>query len=187
MRAAHGEIDVQRIILLVLFFALTASGLAVQAQVGVGNAESESRLARPKGYVGDYAQVINAQAERQLETKLAALRKRSGIEFVVVTLETTGAEDLFDYSLAAARRWKLARGANDKGGILLMLAIRDRKWRVQLTDSLRDDTPEAVLREHGDRMAVAMRQGEASAGIKVFVDGLMEHLATRRGFKNRPD
>lgn len=175
----------QRIILLFVVFALTASGLAAQDQTKTTG--SENLLARPEGYVGDYAKVINEQAERQLETKLAQLRKRAGIEFVVVTLETTGTEDLFDYSLAAARRWKLARGANDRGGILLMLAIRDRKWRVQLTESLRNDTPEAVLKEHGDRMAAAMRQGDASAGVNVFVDGLIAHLAARRGFQNTPD
>jgi uncharacterized membrane protein YgcG len=185
MRVVDGEIEMQRIILLFAVFALAASGLA--AQVQVVTTKSESLLARPKGYVGDYANVINVRTERQLETKLAGLRKRAGIEFVIVTLETTGAEDMFDYSLAAARRWKLARGANDRGGILLMLAMRDRKWRVQLTDSLRSNTPEAVLKEHGDRMAVAVRQGDASAGVDVFVDGLVAHLAARRGFKNLPD
>jgi uncharacterized membrane protein YgcG len=176
---------VQRIILLVLVFAFTASGLAAQTQPATTG--SAILPARPRGYVGDYAKVIDERAERQLETKLAALRKRAGIEFVVVTLETTGAEDLFDYSLAAARTWKLARGANDRGGILLMLAIKDRKWRVQLTDSLRTDTPEAVLREHGERMAAAVREGDASTGVRVFVDGLVAHLAAQRGFKNLPD
>lgn len=175
----------QRIILLVAIFALTASGLAAQEQLKTtGN---ESLPARPQGYVGDYAKVLNERVERQLEMKLAGLRKRAGIEFVVVTLDTTGAEDIFDYSLQAARSWKLARGANDRGGILLMLAIKDRKWRVQLTDSLRADTPETVLREHGERMVVAMRPGDAGAGVRAFVDGLIAHLAARRGFKNLPD
>lgn len=175
----------QRIFLLIAIFALMASGLAAQTQPGTTN--RVSLPARPKSYVGDYAQVINARVERQLETKLAGLRKRAGIEFVVVTLETTGTEDIFDYSLAAARRWQLARGANVRGGILLMLAMRDRKWRVQLTDSLRNDTPEAVLQVHSDRMAAAMRQGDTSAGVRVFVDGLIAHLAARRGFKNAQD
>lgn len=175
----------QRISLLVAIFALAASGLSAQAQVGT--ARSESLPARPKGYIGDYANVIDVRTERQLETKLVELRKRAGIEFVVVTLETTGAEEMFDYSLAAARRWKLARGANDRGGILLMLAIKDRKWRVQLTDSLRSDTPESVLQVHADRMVATMRQNDASGAVRVFVDGLIAHLAARRGFKNIQD
>lgn len=174
-----------RISLLVLILAFTASGLAAQTQPKTTG--GESLPPRPAGYVGDYAKVINARTKRQLETKLAQLRKRAGIEFVIVTLETTGTEDLFDYSLGAARTWKLARGANDRGGVLLMLAVRDRKWRVQLTDSLRSDTPEAVLQAHGDRMVAAMRPGDASAAVRVFVDGLVEHLAARRGFKNLPD
>jgi uncharacterized protein len=176
---------VQRIFLIVAIFALAASGAAAQSRVGTTG--SESLPARPKGYVGDYANVVNVRTKRQLETKLAELRRRAGIEFVVVTLETTGAADMFDYSLAAARTWKLARGANDRGGILLMLAVKDRKWRVQLTDSLRSDTPEAVLQVHGDRMVAAMRQNDASGAVRVFVDGLVAHLAARRGFKNIQD
>lgn len=169
-------------ILIAVFFALTSLELSAQ-----GRLEVTESLARPKSYVGDYAKVIDEKAERQLETKLAQLRKRAGIEFVVVTLETTGVQDIFDYSLEAARRWKLARGANDKGGILLMLAIRDRKWRVQLTDGLKNDTPEAMLKENGERMNAIISQGDTSAGVEAFVDGLIAHLAARRGFKNTPN
>ncbi|HEX8130299.1 MAG TPA: TPM domain-containing protein [Pyrinomonadaceae bacterium] len=87
---------------------------------------------------------------------------------------------LFDYSLNAARRWKLAKGVGDKGGILLMLAIRDRKWRVQLTDSLRVDLPEEVLKIHGERMSAPFRQGDTGAGVNLFVDALIANLAERR-------
>ena len=171
-----------RIILLVAVLALTASGASAQGKFEI--TEGQNLPARPKTYVGDYAQVIDARAERQLETKLAGLRQRAGIEFVVVTIGTTGAEDIFNYSLAAARRWKLAKSAGDKGGILLMLAIRDRKWRVQLTDSLKVDLPEAVLQVHGDRMSAPLGRGGVGGGVNVFVDGLIAHLAARRGFQN---
>jgi uncharacterized membrane protein YgcG len=169
----------KRTILLVAIFALAAA--CASAQVKSETPAGQRLPARPKTFVGDYAEIIDVAAERQLETKLAALRRRAGIEFVVVTLETTGAEDIFDYSLAAARSWKLARGAGDKGGILLMLAVKDRKWRVQLTDSLRIDLPESVLRVHGDRMEEAYGQGKMGAGVNLFVDGLISHLAARRG------
>jgi uncharacterized protein len=171
----------QRIILLVAVFALAASVAPDQRNAGIS--ATGTLPARPESYVGDYARVMDDRAERQLETKLAGLRKRAGIEFVVVTLETTGGEDIFDYSLAAARRWKLARGTGDKGGILLMLAINDRQWRVQLTDSLRVDLPEAVLKVHGARMSAPLGRGGVGAGVNVFVDGIIAHLARVRGFK----
>jgi len=171
----------QRIIRLIAVFVLAAT--CAQAQGKFEITEGQNLPARPKSYVGDYAKVIDERAERQLETKLAGLRRRAGIEFVVVTIETTGGADIFDYSLAAARSWKLARGAHDKGGILLMLAVVDRKWRVQLTDSLRVDLPESVLKVHGDRMSAPLGQGGVGAGANVFVDGIIAHLARLRGFK----
>ncbi|HEX8457291.1 MAG TPA: TPM domain-containing protein [Pyrinomonadaceae bacterium] len=172
----------RRIILLVWVFALAASAAA--AQVKSDAADDSNLTARPKSYVGDYAKVIDERVEQQLERKLAALRASAGIEFVVVTIETTGAEDIFDYSLAAARRWRLAKGANDKGGILLMLAITDRKWRVQLTDSLRTDLPETVLKVHGERMNAALRQtNNPGTAVSVFTDGIIAHLARLRAPK----
>jgi uncharacterized protein len=174
----------QRIILLVAGFALAASCASAQVQgEAAAAAGSQAPLpARPQSFVGDFAKVIDAKAERGLETKLAALRKRAGIEFVVVTIETTGGENIFEYSLAAARRWNLASGAGDEGGILLMLAIRDRKWRVQLTDSLRVDLPEEVLQVHGNRMSAPFGRGGYGAGVGMFVDGIIADLAKRRGF-----
>jgi len=170
-----------RIILLFAFFALTGSGALAQGKLEI--TEIQNLPARPAGYVGDYARVLDERAERRLETKLAGLRKRAGIEFVVVTIETTGGADIFDYSLAAARRWKPASSANYKGGILLMLAVNDRQWRVQLTDNLRDDLPESVLKVHGDRMSAPLGRGGMGAGVGAFVDGLIAHLARRHGFK----
>jgi uncharacterized protein len=172
----------QRIILLVAMFALTLSGAQAQGKYEIN--EGRNLPAQPKSHVGDYANVIDGQAERRLETKLALLRKRAAIEFVVVTVETTGAEDIFDYSLAAARRWKRGSGANDKGGILLMIAVKDRKWRIQLTRNLEGDLPDEVLKEHGDKMTGPFRQGNMGAGVNLFVDGVIAHLAERRAFKN---
>ncbi|MDQ1525381.1 MAG: uncharacterized protein QOE47_3305 [Pyrinomonadaceae bacterium] len=168
---------IMRLVALCAVFALAASGAS--AQIGGAVSAGNDLPARPKSFVGDFANAIDARAERQLETKLAALRKRAAIEFVVVTIETTGGEEIFDYSLNAARRWRLAKGAGDKGGILLMLAIRDRKWRVQLTDSLRVDLPEEVLKIHGDRMSAPFGRGGVGAGVNVFVDGIIAHLAER--------
>ena len=182
MRRLHREIDMRGIVLIAAFFTLTTLDISAQ-----GRFEITENLARPKSYVGDYAKVIDEKAERQLETKLAQLRARAGIEFVVVTLETTGTEDIFDYSLDAARRWKLAGGAKDKGGVLLMIAVRDRKWRVQLTRSMEVDLSEAVLKENGERMTAAFRQGQFGAGVNSCVDGLIAHLAKRRGFKLTPN
>jgi len=170
------------IILITLLFALSTPSIPV-----FGNLQTTENVARPEGYVGDFAKVINEEAESLLETKLKQLRERASIEFVVVTLETTGGEDIFSYSLNAARRWKLAGGKGDKGGILLMLAMKDRKWRVQITDSLKEDLPAALLAKQGEKMNLPLSQGDPGAAVNLFVDGVVAHLAERRGFKNTPN
>lgn len=171
----------QRIILLVVLFTLAASGAAAQGKFEI--TEKQHLPAAPAGYVGDYAKVLDERTERQLETKLAGLSKRTRIEFLVVIIQTTGGEDISAYSLAAARKWQRGSRPRERGGILLMIAVKDRQWRVQITTSLERDLPEAVLKEKGDRMTVSFSRGNMGEGVNLFVDEVIAHLNERRAFK----
>ena len=66
---------------------------------------------------------------------LTELRNRSEIEFAVVTVETTGGQPIFDYSLDVARGWGIGPKDSSKGGgLLLMLAVKDRQCRGAAAD-----------------------------------------------------
>src|SRR5258708_3178339 len=87
-----------------------------------------SPITAPTGYVNDYANVIDAQTKSRLETILTNLKQRQNIEIAVVTVPTTNGEDIFDYSLTVARGWGIGAKGDDKAGLLLLVAINDRKY-----------------------------------------------------------
>jgi len=142
-----------------------------------------SPLPSPKGHVSDFAEVIDARAEGVLEAKLRQLKERANVEMAVAIVETTGGRDIFEYSLAVARAWGLGPAeGGEGGGLLLLLATKDRKWRIQVSRSLAADIPDDVAADIGGRMTDALREERYGDAVTKCVDDLIERIAERRGF-----
>jgi uncharacterized membrane protein YgcG len=148
----------------------------------------ESPLPQPKGFVGDFAEVIDAKTEGVLEAKLKLLKKRANIELAVATVETTGDKDIFNYSLAVARGWGVGPPAGEEGGgLLLLIAVKDHQWRIQVSRGLEADLPDDVVADIGRTMTPSLREGRYGPGVTKCVDGLIRRLAERRGFSMKDE
>ncbi len=96
---------------------------------GSANAQTaQSPLPKPTGYVNDYAGVVDGATKERLETTLGNLDRQQQIQFSVVTVDTTGGQDIFDYSLAVARGWGIGAKDAQKPSLLLLAAIKDHKY-----------------------------------------------------------
>lgn len=144
---------------------------------------AESPLPPPVGFVNDFAEVIDDTAEAQLEARLKRLQERAKIEVAVATVKTTGGQTIYDYSLAVARGWGIGPPAGEEGGgVLLLLASEDSKWRIQVSRSLEADLPDEVVGQIGAGMVPALREGRYGDAVNRCVDDLVRRLAARRGF-----
>jgi uncharacterized protein len=163
---------------LVLFLAcllLSAGGLTAHAQT------TKSPLPKPDSPVSDYAQVLNAQTKQRIENILVNLDKQAQIEFGVVTVKTTGGQDIFDYSLAVMRGWGI--GSSDKPGLLLLVAVDDHKYFTQVSRHLEGDLPDSVAGGiQRSYLVPALRNGDFNGGILTTVEAFVATLAEKRGF-----
>ncbi|HYE66619.1 MAG TPA: TPM domain-containing protein [Pyrinomonadaceae bacterium] len=165
------------LVTLALACLLSAGAVTARAQT------TGSPLPPPTGFVNDYAGVIDPATKQRLETILTNLRERTRIEMALVTVKTTGDQDIFDYSLAVARGWGIGPPAGEEGGgVLLLLASDDRRWRIQVSRSLEADLPDEVVGRIGAGMAPALREGRYGEAVNRCVDDLVRRLAERRGF-----
>jgi uncharacterized protein len=154
----------------------------VQPGASSATTKAESPLPPPQGYVNDYAKVIDAETKQRLEERLSRLKERSGVEIGVAVVGTMGAQDIFDYSLAVARGWGIGPPPGQEGGgVLILLAVEDRKWRIQVSRALEADLPNDVVGEIGERMKPSLRQGQYGEAVVKCVEGLVERLDARRG------
>jgi len=126
--------------------------------------------------------VIDSATNQRMEKILRALKDSGDIEFAVVTVRTTGDQDIFDYSLAVARGWGIGSSEGDKNGLLLLVAIDDHKYYIQVSRHLEGDLPDGLVGETGRRMRDPFRRGDYSGGLMTAVQTIVSTLEEKRAF-----
>src|SRR5215207_8123783 len=166
---------------------LACFALAGVARAQDARAYTDAPLPKPDGfykYVTDNANVIDATTKEMLATVLNRLKERADIEFAVVTVPTTGDRDIFDYSLSIARGWGIGAKEGEKNGLLLVVAVNDRKWRVQVSRHLEGDMTDGLAGEIArQRLVPPFKQNDYGKGISDFVQAAVATLAEKRGFQ----
>ena len=151
---------------------------------GIARAQTtQSPLPSPTGYVNDYVGVIDRATKAELETTLTNLDREQKIQFAVVAVDTTGGQDIFDYSLAVARGWGIGSKDTTKPSLLLLVAIKDRKYFTQVSRHLEGDLPDGLVGQiQRERLVPAFRAGEYGRGLRETVYEYITTIARKQGF-----
>jgi uncharacterized protein len=99
---------------------------------------AKSRFPRFSAPVVDVAGVLDETTEAELDAELEDYQARTTNQIAVAIVDTTGDESIEDYTIDLAREWGV--GVEDKdNGVLLLLAIDDRKMRIEVGRGLEGD------------------------------------------------
>lgn len=86
--------------------------LAVQAAlVMAALLPQDLQIPAPRGYVNDFAGVIDAERAARIERVIGDVRAKSGGEIAVVTLPDIGGRNVGDVALQIGRQWKVGAAA----------------------------------------------------------------------------
>src|SRR6267142_5868838 len=151
---------------------------------GLANAQTaQSPLPPPTGYVNDYAGVVDSATKARLETTLGNLDRQQRIQFAVVTVDTTGGQEVFDYSLAVARGWGIGSKDAQKPSLLLLVAIKDRKYFTQVSRHLEGDLPDGLVGQiQREQLVPAFKAEKYGQGLVDTVDTYIATVAQKNGF-----
>jgi uncharacterized protein len=166
------------------FPVLLATAFLVVSLAQAGRAQSNVSpipLPTPFTPIIDYGNVIDASTKEKLEAIYRNLKQRSDIEFAVVTVPTTGDQDIFDYSLAVARGLGIGSDQGEKNGFLLLVAVNDRKYYTQVSRHLEGDLPDGVVGQiQRERLVPQFKRQNYSQGIYDTLQGYLATLAVKR-------
>jgi uncharacterized protein len=165
-------------------FLIFAAFMLLLSVRGATNAQTvQSPLPKPTGYVNDYAGVIDSATKEWLETTLGNLDRQQQIQFSVVTIDTTGGQEIFDYSLAVARGWGIGSKDAQKPSLLLLAAIKDRKAFTQVSRHLEGEIPDGLAGQiQRERLVPAFRAGDYGKGLADTVSAYIATIASKNGF-----
>ena len=134
--------------------------------------------------VNDFANVVDADSEREIDRRIRALKAASGDVVVVATVRTF--QPYADIDSYAVKMFENGgRGIGDRGkdnGLLLVVAVDDRRARVEvgydleqfITDGFAGETIRTAMGPHFAR-------GEYGSGILTGVTRIINRIAERRG------
>ncbi len=142
-------------------------------------AQSLPKLTAP---VNDFAQVIEADTERELDRRIRILERTTRDAVVVVTVESI--EPFGSVEEYAVRLFEQAGiGQRDKNnGLLILLAKNDRQVRIEvgydLEEFVQDGYAGDVIRQ---QMLPSFRQGAYGAGLLAGTTRIINRIAEKRG------
>jgi uncharacterized protein len=124
------------------------------------------------GRVNDLAQVLSPQMESQLEAQLQSYERSTGHQLAVLLIPSLQGEPIEDYTLRVVESWQLGKKGTDDG-VLLFVAVEDRKIRIEVGYGLEGELPDALVgRIIREVMAPAFRQGDLGFGISRAVSAI---------------
>ena len=145
-------------------FLLAVFALSAWAQVAVPD------LSRR---VTDLTATLNAGQVAALESKLAAFEAQKGSQIAVLIVPTTQPEDIAQFGIRVADRWKVGRKKIDDG-VILIIAKDDRKLRLEVGYGLEGAIPDAIAkRVIAETITPYFKAGDYYGGIDAGVQQLM--------------
>lgn len=160
---------------LLAVFAWLLAGLLTAAG-SLATAQDLTPIPPLTARVMDQAGVLQPAQAQALEAKLAAFEAQAGPQIVVLTVASTGIEDIADYAQRVGDAWKIGR--RDVGdGLLVIVAKNDRKLRIQVAKALEGAVPDLAARQIiSNQIGPAFKRGDYAAGLDAGVDALMARL-----------
>ncbi|HEY5445546.1 MAG TPA: TPM domain-containing protein, partial [Pyrinomonadaceae bacterium] len=140
--------------------------------------QTNNQLPSPTGQINDFAGVVDPQSKGRLESLLANLKAKTKVAFYVVTVDTTGGQDIFKFSQELAASWNIGSKTSSTKTLLLVISVGSKTSFTQFSRLAQADLPEGVLGEMSQRMRTPLSAGRFSEaideGVLVFVSALAE-------------
>ncbi|MBL0610386.1 TPM domain-containing protein [Aeromonas jandaei] len=128
------------------------------------------------GRVVDEASLMSRKQAHQLTQQLAAFEKRSGIQLVVVSVDSLQGETIEEYGYQLGRHWGIGQKGKDNG-VLLLIAQDERKVRIEVGYGLEGDLPDAIAANIiQTRILPAFKRGDMVAGVVAGSQAIMQAL-----------
>ncbi|MCS7313860.1 MAG: TPM domain-containing protein [Bryobacterales bacterium] len=135
---------------------------------------------KPEGYVSDFARVLDAESKRRLEDYCARLERATGVQLALVTLPSLQGEPIEDVANALFRAWGIGSKKTNEG-LLLLLAIRDRRSRLEVGYGLEPVIPDGYAGSVLRVMRPALREQRYGEALLAAASEIGQRVAQAKG------
>jgi uncharacterized protein len=138
-------------------------------------------LPPPSRYVADYAGVVDAAHQSELNGMLQRLELTTGVQYIILTTRSTQGEPLSRFAKRVAVQWKLRQRGRERG-LLFVLAPDDKTYCLELGPELREVLGADFLARLADEvLEPSVLAGEMSEGVYRYNERIAQRLASHYG------
>ena len=153
--------------------AARAAAVLLLFAVPAGHAQELVAVPPLASPVTDVAGIFTPDQSAALDAKLRRFEQEKGSQVAVLVVPSTRPEEIEQYAIRVADAWQLGREGVDDGALLLV-AVEDRRVRIEVGYGLEGVLPDAVANRIIDGDIVpAFRDGDYYRGIAAGVDRML--------------
>jgi uncharacterized protein len=157
-----------------VLFALT-----LLAALGALWAEPIAKL-KPTGYVNDFAHVLSEQSDASLATLCLEVDQKTNAQIAVVTIHSLEGKDIESYAVELYKAWGIGNKTTNRG-VLVLLAIDDHKYRIEVGYGLEPILPDGKVGGFGREAVPLLKQGDYDGSVRLLTERVAETIAVDAG------
>ena len=162
MSTTNASPNLQELLALLVFVTvLLASGHPASAA-------APKDLPKPTDYVSDLAHVFSPRAIKEVDRVCTQLDHANDTQIAVVTIPSLDGEDIAEYAKELGNIWGVGRKETHRG-VLILLAIKDRKWRIAVGYGLEGILTDAKTAEIGQDMTPELKANDYNDAVMLVV------------------
>src|SRR5487761_619813 len=135
---------------------------------------------RPQGYVNDFAHVLAPDSKNAIEALCQEVDRKAQAQIAVVTVRSLEGESIENYSINLATHWGIGPKQKDRG-VLILLAPRERKYRIEVGYGLEAILPDGLVGSFGREAQPQLKIHNYSGAILLLTERVAAVIAKDRG------
>src|SRR5216684_7037005 len=135
---------------------------------------------KPQGYVNDFAGVLDAQARAQITALCTEVDQKAHTQIAVVTIRSLDGATVSDFANRLFKQWAVGYKPDDRG-VLVLLAVSDRKYWVEVGYGLEPILPDGKVGGFGREIVPLLRQNDYGGAMLQLTSRIAEVIAQDRG------
>jgi uncharacterized protein len=141
------------------------------------NAETRFPKATELKYVNDYAKVIDSDSAQYILSVGKELEDKTGAQATVVVIRSLEGESIESYANGIFRSWGIGQSSKNNG-LLILLSISDRSWRVEVGTGLEGAITDIYSsRVMNDFAVPRFKQNQYGQGLRLAYSVLADNIA----------
>src|SRR5690349_4099993 len=135
---------------------------------------------KPTGYVNDFAEVLSSESANYLENLCTEVDQKAKAQIAVVTIHSFDGRDIESYAVDLYKAWGIGSKASNRG-VLVLLAINDRRYRIEVGYGLEPILPDGKVGGFGREAVPLLQQGDYSGAVRLLTERVAETIAADAG------